>query len=185
MSSFSKTIEIARNLQNACGSLPLSDPTPPSTHSFQRFRPLLLPSPPDLRPSLERLGLAPALATALASAYSRQALRSRLEVTSAFEQVANSLGRVSNLPGLIPSSSLHIETAERILRERYNAQCSSLEKVVLDSVARRRQHFTQVQKRQQQYRHSTRKGFAKVRLILLPFVLVSTFSDSSSLFLFI
>ncbi|KAL7417709.1 hypothetical protein BDY24DRAFT_99798 [Mrakia frigida] len=188
MTSYTKMIGLARQLKDIVGPI---EPSPSSSSiSFPSHLPALhLPPPPDVRPALERLGVAPSLARVLATAYVETVAKATREISASYSQVGLSLQRVAREVGAAQSygdSSAALDQQildlKGIFASRYQLLLSSLETKLMDKVTARRQHFTQVQKRQQQYRHSTRKGFAKKSVeVLRKIYLVESYPNIAEL----
>lgn len=165
MSTLSKTLSLARQLQDLVGpSQPSSQP------SNRQIPPLLLPSPPDLSSSLRRLGVAPALASSLSSLCLKQGLEVGNRILLAYQEVSTILQRSeANIAKHLPRAEVDTYFAHQDSKliaaflSKYQVFLHMMETRVFDKVALRRQRFAEEKRQQQlQYRHSTRKGFAKV-----------------------
>lgn len=141
----------------------------------------MLPDPPDISDSLRRAGVAPGLSSLLSSSFSRHASGARHAVCSEYDILSVTLRKGENRlaacldPGERSAYLAQLDSGlVATFEAKYQQHLKGLEKTVFDQVSRRRRHFEQVKKRQDQYRQASRKGFAKVRLLLISFPLFSS-----------
>lgn len=170
MSSFSNILALTRQFSAVVGPAePLTvdslRPTPPAPPS------LSLQPPRDLRGPLQQMGVAPKLASLIASHYESHAQKSAHAIVRAYGDYSAAMDTVTSRiwSQLSPDERTaflrgHDNSGTTIFIQRYLSHLQHVEKIIFELVAAKRACFSPARDRRQ----VQRKGFAKVRRLSSP-----------------